>query len=43
MARLSTWMIVIGIVLTVFPEPATSGFGLGLLVAGIALRLFTDS
>jgi hypothetical protein len=42
MVRLSTWSIVIGPFFTLFPEPATSGFGLGLLVVGIAFRVATD-
>jgi hypothetical protein len=42
MAHLSTWSIVTGLFLTISPEPATSRFGLGLLVVGIVFRVFTD-
>jgi len=36
--RLSTPLIAVGIVLIVFPEPATSGFGFLLLFVGLLLR-----
>ncbi|WP_438267403.1 transporter [Halomarina litorea] len=36
--RASTLVIAIGVVLLVFPEPATSGLGLLLILVGLLMR-----